>query len=532
MSKTFWTIISLILALSALSLIMYSGEPEVVTEPVPEEISNRITELLTFVDEMGMTFDKMNEVTALAAAAGNTTNGRNWFGEAEDLFAALVSDFNSKVTPLNNRLSNSDLTESSEKQIGEFMARARGYISNEKYKNLLVTKNSAGFRVNANDWLRLARMYQNVSDSYDRNMGLKTLAKILESINVGIADDVYDMVDSPFVTALYKAENPGSVDFASLTEGITDPYLKLQILIKYGRNQLNDNVINALSGLLNEVEDNIEKGYFAARILVQLPGITDSQRGPFFTAIGNVDNLLMAETKLTLAENGGAEGAIRTAYINDVNALLPGIEQNYPRERLHARLVMLNMNDEPDAILEELEEIESITLKDAALLYIATHMEYNIEGKLNTLVDAMHDNYSKLAAKLHRFNRGDMDQAQAEAFLLTLEGYIEHISETQPKIDLTLAWGKVNPVIAKQKMVGFGTSDKVYMASALAEILNDNTQISVLLNDVYAELSPSRIFEPIEKSQLLRVLSDAVKAYDSRFAARLLEEGYSLVMGQ
>ncbi|MCP4724048.1 MAG: hypothetical protein GY863_03380 [bacterium] len=532
MSKIFWTIICLILALSALSLILYSGEPEVVTEPLPEDISNMITELRTSVDEMGISFDKMNEVTALARAAGNNRNGRDWFTEAENLYAAMVNDLNNKVNPLNNRLTNSELTESAEKQIGEFMARARGYISNEKYKNLLVTKNSAGIRVNTNDWLRLARMYQSIDNSYDRDMGLKTLAKILEPINVGVADNVYDMIEAPFVNALYKAENPGSVDFPSLTEGIDDTYLKLQVLIKYGRNQLSDNVVHALENLLDEVDDNIEKGYFAARTLVQLPGIPDDHRGPFFTAIGNVDNLLMAETKLTLVENGGAEGAIKTAYMNDVKSLLPLIEQNYPRENLHARLVMQKMNDEPDAILEELEEIESVTLKDAALLYIATHMNYTIEGKLNTLVEAMHDDYSKLAAKLHRFNRGDMDQAQAEAYLLTLEGYLESINETQPKIDVTIAWGKVNPLIAKQKMVGFGTADKVYVASALAEVLNDNSQLSVILDDVYTELSPSRIFEPIEKSQLLRVLADAVKAVDSQFASRMLEEGYNLVMGQ
>jgi hypothetical protein len=340
------------------------------------------------------------------------------------------------------------------------------------------------------------------------------------------------MMDSPFVSALYKAENPGSVDFGTLTQGISDPYLKLQVLIKYGKNQLNDNVINALSSLLNEVDDTIGKGYYAARILVQLPNIPDSQRGNFFTAINNVDNLLMAETKLTLVENGGAVGAIRTAYINDVKALLPLIEQNYPRERLHARLVMLDPNAEPDVILEEIGHIESITLKDAVLLYIATHMDYNIEGKLNTLVQAMHDDYSKFAAKLHRFNRGDMDRESAEVFLLTLEGYMENISETQPKIDFAAAWGKANPLTAKQKLVGFGTADKVYAAAALAEILDDNTQVSVILNDVYTELSPSRLFEPIEKSQLLRVLAGAIRNIDSDFASRMLEEGYNLVTGQ
>ncbi len=532
MSKMFWTIISIILALSVLSLIIYSGVPEVVTEPVPEDIAAMITDLRTYVDEMGVSFDKMNEVVALAAAAGNTRNGRSWFTEAENLYASMVNDLNNKINPLNSRLTGSGLTESSEKQVGEFMARARGYISTEKYKNLLITKNNSGIRVDANTWLRVARMYQNISDSYDKNIGLRTLATLLESVNVSVADNVYDMIDSPFVSALHKAENPGSVDFGTLTEGITDPYLKLQVLIKYGKNQLNDNVVNALSDLLGEVSDDLEKGYFAARILVQLPGISDSQRGNFFTAIGNVDNLLMAETKLSLVENGGAEGAIRTAYINDIKAVLPEVEQNYPRERIHARLAMLNLNDEPEKILEELEQIESITLKDAALLYIATHMDYTIEGKLNTLVDAMHDDYSKFAAKLHRFNRGDMDREQAEAFLLTLEGFIENISETQPKIDFTVAWGKVNTLIAKQKLVGFGTAEKVHVASALAGVIDDNNQVSVILDDVYTELSPSRLFEAIEKSQLLRVLSDAVKRLDPQLASRMLEEGYNLVMGQ
>ncbi|MFC1477581.1 hypothetical protein ACFL6L_03835 [candidate division KSB1 bacterium] len=45
MKNLFWSTIGLIIVLAVLSLALYSGEEEVVTEPLPEDVSAKITEL-------------------------------------------------------------------------------------------------------------------------------------------------------------------------------------------------------------------------------------------------------------------------------------------------------------------------------------------------------------------------------------------------------------------------------------------------------------------------------------------------------
>ncbi len=528
MKTLFWTIISAILFLSLVSLILYSGVQEVVTEPLPEVVAAKITDLRTAVDEMEGSFVQLNEVTAVASAAAGIINNRNWFDKAEEIYAEITNIYNTRVTSLYNDLNSGSLPESPQKQINEFKARAETYIANEVYRDLLSAKSSGGQRVTDNDWLRVAQMYSNVTDKYDRNMGLKSLGDHLAD-NASLADRIYGMMDAPFVTALHTAQTSTNLDAASLTTGITDPYVKLQILVAAGSNELNDSIVSALVALVNGTEDAIDKAYFAARVLTGIKTIPDATMSTFLAAIGEDNPLLMASTKLDVVENSNISGSLANSYKSDAARLVNRIEQLYPREQIKARLLKLDSDKSAEEIIAELEEVETVFLKDGVLLSVA--MKKTDEAEMNALVDAMHDQYCKLVVKLNYFNNAGLTGEAAVKYLEAMEGYVEGVRELEPLIQLTTAWGKIDPLRARQRLVGFGAAAKVDLAVELAKVVG-NTEALLNLNDVYKEISASKMFEPQEKSMYLRKLAGAMSSFNRNRAGIFLTEAYNVITAQ
>jgi len=533
MRKFFWSVIALILVLVLISLALYSGEETTVAEPLPENISQMIGDLRAAVDNMEADFNNMHEIAAIARAAGKTQKAGNWFRDAKDIQSAILNTFNVTVLSLKKRLDTGELPEAAQKQVAEFMTRAYSLVSYDSRRDMLVVQNAIGPAVSSDDWLALANLYRKTDDTFDRNMGLKALGETLENINRSLAERVYGMIDAPFVKALHAAERASPpVDAGALTASLDDPFLIMQVLVTCGKRDLNSGVIHALTRLLDTVDDPIEKGFFASQILKQLPGIPENDRAPFFAAVENVDDLLMAETKLALIENGAASGAAREKYLSDIETRAGSIPENYPRELIRSRLIRLESDLPPEDIFAMLEEIESVTLRDQTLVYVATHKTACPDSDFVKLIDAMSDSYSRLAAKLDRFKKMNVSREEASQYLESLEGYAEGIKQAQPLVELTAAWGTVDPFRARQSLNRLDTKSKVDAAVALAGIIHDTAALSVILDDVYTELQRSQQFEPVEKSQLMRKLFVPMQQVMPQKAAALLDEAYRLVMEQ
>ena len=240
----------------------------------------------------------------------------------------------------------------------------------------------------------------------------------------------------------------------------------------------------------------------------------------------------MVETKLGLIERGGAAGSTRKLYLDYIEDVVNTIPQNYPRERLLARLIMLKKENTIDDILNMLEEIKSVTLCEEVLTYIAINKENCNKGDFERIIDATQTPYSKLIANLDNFYKQNLKGEQAAAYLTALEGYAEEIKQAGPLIDLTAAWGTVNSLQARQSLDRFNTKDKVDAAVALVKILSDKSTVTIILNDVYDELNSSKMFEPVEKSQLLRKLAGPMMNVNPLNAAKMLEEAYLSVVEQ
>ena len=547
MRTFFWSVITVILILVVISLVLYSGEEEGIVEPrvLGENISNTISNLRAAVDEMEVKYNNMQEIAAIALAAGNTRNARNWFAETEKIQAAIMNIFDEDVSQINEELMNSNLPESVEKQVGEFMERARGLISIDSQRDMLVVRNTIGLHVSPNEWMALAKMYEDVSDTYERNMGLKALGETIEKFNEVLAGTIYSMIDAPFVKAIYEAGKSASAAVGSLVDGLEDPFLIMQVLIIHGKKNLNDNVIDALTGLLDKVDDDNEKAYFASRILVQLPKMPESARATFFSAVEKADDhrLLMAETKMSLAENPDTPVSTRKLCLNDIEAAVDEIPQNYPRERIKARLIMQKTGEPLDVIFSRLDEIKSVTLREQVLTYTAINKKDLVDGEFGRIINALDDSYSKLAAGLEHFYKKEMQgeprvspstrdpdfSGLGAAFLTSLEGYAEDVKVTRPLIELTAAWGTVDPFHARQCLNRFDTKNKVDAVVALVNVLKDKSTVSIILDDMYTELIRSKQFEPVAKSQLLRKLAEPMQNINPQKATKLLEEAFRLV---
>jgi len=546
MRTFFWSVIVVILILVVISLVLYSGEEEVVVEPrvLGENISNMTGNLRAAVDEMEVKYNNMQEIAAIALAAGNTRNARRWFAEVEKIQAEIMNIFDEDVSQLNEELMNSNLPESAEKQVGEFMERAQRLISLDSQRDMLVVRNTIGLHVSPNEWMALAKMYEDVPDTYERNMGLKALGETVEKFNKVLAETIYSMMDAPFVKAIYEAGKSASAAVGSLIDELEDPFLIMQVLIIHGKKNLNDNVIDALTGLLDKVDDDNEKAYFASRILVQLPKMPESASAPFFSAIEKADDhrLLMAETKMSLAENPDTPLSTRKLYLNDIEAAVDEIPQNYPRERIKARLIMQKTGEPLDVIFSRLDEIKSVTLREQVLTYTAINKKDLVDGDFERMINAMDDSYSKLAAGLDYFYKKEMqgeprvspstrdpDFSGLGAFLTSLEGYAEDVKVTRPMLELTAAWGTVDPFHARQSLNRFDTKNKVDAVVALVNVLKDKSTVSIILDDMYTKLSRSNQFEPLEKSQLLRKLAEPMQNTNPQKATKLLEEAFRLV---
>ena len=533
MRAFFWSVIILILLLSIISLMLYSGEEQVAVEPLilGENISNMLDNLRAALEEMEAKYKNMQEIAAIVLATDNSQNARNRFGEAEKIQADIKNIFDKDVSRLNEELLNSNLPESGVKQTGAFMERARVLISPDSYRDMLVVKNTIGLSVSSDEWMTLANMYENVPDTYERNMGLKALGETVEKFNKVPAERIYSMMDAPFVKAIHEAGNSASAAAGSLTGELQDPFLIMHVLIIYGKKNLNDNVIDALTGLLDKVDDNNEKAYFASRILVQLPKMPESARAPFFAAIEMADDhlLLSAETKMSLAENPETPNSTRSQYINDIEAAVDEIPQNYPRERFKARLIMQKIDEPLEVIFSRLGEIKSVTLREQVLTYTAINKKALVEGDFERIINAMDDPYSKLAAGLDYFYKKEIQGEQVKSFLTSLEGYAEDVKATRPLIELTAAWGTIDPFRARQSLNRFDTKNKVDAVTALVNVLEDKSTASTILDDMYTELSLSEQFEVVEKSQLLRKLAGSMQDINPQKAAKLLEEAYNLV---
>ena len=530
MRTVFWSIIAGILILTIISLALYSGEEEVLPEPIPENISKMLGGLRDAVDAMEDKYTVMNEIVAIACAGGKTANAKGWFGEAERTQARILKDFNNNVLPLSKQLENNDLNESAQKQLDEFMGRAYGFISIETDRDILVARNAVGLDVASSDWMALAGRYRNVDDVYDRNMGLKALGETVEKFDRLLANRIYDSIDAPFVRAIHKARNPTSVNAGSLFDTVKDPYLLMQVLITYGRKNMTNVVIGALKGLLDKIDDDIERGYFASRMLQQLPNMPEKDRTSFFAAIEENNDLLMIETKLSLLENGGALGTTREEYLEKIKSNAHVIVENYPRENILARIIKLHKDDSPEAIFKMLEDIESTTLREEVLVHIALNKNQCTDADFDLLIEAMEDSRSKLTAKLDRFNKSNMTTEDAVKYLLSLEGYAEEVKDIRPHIALISAWGKTDPLMARQRLQRFGTQDKVSAGVALSEVCRDNNEVSIIVNDLHTEVAGSKMLEPLEKSQLLRQIAEPAMKVSPLKAVGLLEEAYRLVI--
>ncbi|KPK96251.1 hypothetical protein AMJ80_00960, partial [bacterium SM23_31] len=205
------------------------------------------------------------------------------------------------------------------------------------------------------------------------------------------------------------------------------------------------------------------------------------------------------------------------------------IPQNYPRERFKARLIMQKIDEPLEVIFSRLGEIKSVTLREQVLTYTAINKKALVEGDFERIINAMDDPYSKLAAGLDYFYKKEIQGEQVKSFLTSLEGYAEDMKATRPLIELTAAWGTIDPFRARQSLNRFDTKNKVDAVTALVNVLEDKSTASTILDDMYTELSLSEQFEVVEKSQLLRKLAGSMQDINPQKAAKLLEEAYNLV---
>jgi len=525
MKKIFWSVITAILLLAVISLILYSGEEEEVVVPVPEHIAALISDLQATVEQMADNYARMTEFANLALAAHNSS----WLLEAENIQENIATLYDSKVVTLENQLNNEELPETSGKQFAEFMERAKGLVSVESRRDMLINRKNLGMTVESDAWLELAVEYRKMDDMYDRNTGLSALAETVADYDSRLANSIYRMMDAPFFNAL-RAAKTTDTDAGSLISAITDPYLALQVLITAGKKEIDSRGIDQINILLSRFTDANERAFMAARVLTMLPNIPESSRSAFYTEIEKSDDylVLLADTKLSLVENGTLSGPEQEKYLQDIRDITGQIEQNYSRELILARMIILDIDRPTEDIMAEAEALKSATLREQILTYTAVNKTGLTDEEIATLVEAMHDPYSKLITMLDRFNEISISGYDAEMFLEPLTGFADEVSELQPRIDLLLAWARIDPFRTRQNLNEFNTIHKVTASAAVVKVIEDDDTAKQILDDVYTEVSTSRIFEPLEKAALLRNIGLAYHEFNSAKARQILGEAFQL----
>jgi hypothetical protein len=513
MRTLFWSVIALVLLLSLTSLAFYGGEEEVVAEKPSEAVTQMVGELRAQVDLLTEDFGKLEELIALSIAAANSPYGQRWIVEAENLQVSLQNRVANSVSSLERRILSSNPPVGVAKQVQEFMGRAHDCLAIESHIAVTIAKHSVGLDVPQSEWMALADMYAGVKNTYQRNMGLKALSARLVAINPAASSEIAVRLDAPFVKMLYRIEQT-TISADEILQSGLDDFLKLQLLVALGKHQSAQVVSRAAVQLVTACKDAKEQAFCAARVLTQLPGIPAAQRNALIALVEQGDALLVASTKIAIGDD----------------AALENIPQQYPRERLLASSIKKSTQASLNSLIEAAEEITSVTLRDEVLLHIATNKSPLSDDDFALLIDSMEDSYVQLVAKLDRLKKAPMAPDAATKYLMSLEAFAESVKESQPLIDLTVAWGCVDPYMARQTLTRFDTPSRVQAAVALSAVLTEEAQVSRILADVREEVSRTTTFEPVEKSTLLRQIAGAVQAVDTDENLAILEEAYRAVV--
>lgn len=525
MKKIFWTVITSILFLSVLSLILYSGEEEVITEPVPEHIADMLTDLRETVDDMAGKYAKMVETKNLAIAARNTT----WLSEAERIQENIAMLYNSRVRTLVQRLNAEQLGESPAKQMSEFLARADNLVAVDSRRDMLIARKNLGVRIDSDAWISIANMYKAMENAYDRNVGLLALGFIVGETNTRLADSILRMIDDPYFNVRKDIEM-NRADSENLTNGIADPYLGFNVMLTAGAKSLTTREIDNIKLQIGKFSDDNEKAFLAARALTVLTRMQEQSREQFYAEIEKADDhyVLLAETKLKLVQKGAVTGSAKEQYLNSVDELVPQIAQNFPRERIISKMIMLNIENKPvEEIIHETEKLKSLTLREEVLTFAALNKPGLSDDDVKAFIDAMHEPYSKFAVKISQFYSIGLTGDEAKQFLEPLAGYTDEISENGPKIELLSAWATVDPFRVRNDINSFGTAVKVDAAAKVTGVITSGESSLQILNDVHIEVSTSTAFEPLEKAELLRKIGSAMLPVNRVRGLMILEEAHS-----
>ncbi len=526
MRRLFWTIMFIIAVLVLAAMATFNNEEA--TVQLPPETVVLIDSLQHVTDAMYDVQLEMNEIKALALAAGRSSDANLWMAEVDKSFEEIKSLYNTHIVPVSKDLKGHSIPEASKSMIEDLEKRAGKTVSADAIREIFLAKKELGINVSSDMWNEITDELAARADKFDRNTGLRNLAEYVSGFDAGMAGFIKERMDAPFVIEMGNIKNsPESVNIDEVLQKVTEPYLQLELLLAYGGKSLTNNVVLALKGLLDKFDDPAEKAYTSARIIKKLPKMTSPDRNTFLTVVTEGgDALLHADCLIGLASSGALNEGEKEETITKIKELLSSIEEHHPKEAIKTKLVCLEKDKDIETLLTEIDEIESMTLKYHALKAVILAHINETEENYTKMIEKMDDPQFRLCCQLARFKALKLSGVEAVRFLEKQEGDYLEVKQIKPKIHFILTWGSIDPLSATKRVLALSEiTDQVEAAAKLAILLkdSDNTLAKRVLNDVYIDMMRSVQFEPIDRAPLVRTLAGSMKAIDADIASEWLK---------
>lgn len=536
----FWLAVIVVLLIS--SVIVIQPAPEEVTEPVPEQAAGLIDSLQKTVDKMEMKAACKEQIVLSALVAGPSRQAGEWIEAAGGIMREMDDLGNGRVQPLVNELNVMEIPASAVKRIDELNNRASDCTSPETVRDFLLAKKRLNIPVAAGDWDAVADRYARCEDAFRRNSAFAALSKALEPYDPKLTRKYANRIDHPYFKDLcsphvcdgshdervHDAEHQHRDDEMKL-----NPAVKLELCLTacrqkdrpYSRRKL----ISSLAGF----EDPLTKAYYTARLIEKIPSLTEIEFEALLEFTVPAGPMLEAKCWLRYLKNDDVTPEFKNKGFDRLSELTSMMEEDYPREELRAWKAVLISRENLEQGLKALEEVETESMRQFALQAIISKHLTLPDDEFAALTDKLADPSAVIISHLKRLEKVSLDKIALIETLQDLSGLVEGVEYARPKIMLIIAWARVDPLTAEEKLQWIdGDKDYIKTLSCLTKIWKDSDpdRAQKLIEDKYSQVYASIQYEPLDRASHLRGLAEAMKQLDAKRAIKMLEAAVESVI--
>ncbi|NQS99006.1 MAG: hypothetical protein HQ591_11170 [candidate division Zixibacteria bacterium] len=526
MRNLFWIVVCIIILISF--IIAIQPIPEEETESASEEAAVLIDSLQKAVDLMQLKFMTYSELLDAALVSPSNKQSEIFIDAADNRLKEALSIWVDWTQPVLNQLEAMNIPESSAKGVRELQERANSCFAPALVRNLLTAKLHLNIAVKPAEWNALIEQIAAERDNYTRNAAFAALAEALEPYDKTIMDNCLKRLDDPYFIYRFASQAQICKDIeAGTIQSHNNPQIEAEIMLNALLKDDCECLCRKLIELISNIDNPLHRAYLAARVIDKHPSLSADEFEGYLKYATEAGAILKAQCILSYLEKAEISSAERAEMLGRLTELASVIEEDYPREALLARTAVITAKTDMEAGLKMLDELQTETLREFALSRIARQNLTASDSVFSHIQSKLHDNACKAMTTLMRMQVVPMDEAVAIEVLTGVEGELEKVKVANPKLAFILAWAKLDPKTAQEKLIMLDNdADLIAALASIAEIWKDSDpqRIRMFLEDNFTEIIRSIQTEPLDKAPLLIKIADAMNHIDSERAVRMLYE--------